>query len=336
MRPLYFNGKFYAGGLNGVHRVADRLIREVDGAVPILVTTAFDQTEYLTRAIDIGVETYVMKPVEGPRLHAALLSCARKLRLEAEADHRRSLQADLLRAEAVAVLAAGMAHDYNNLLQTVLGNLSLARELIAPDAPAACLLEEAEDAASEASALGAMLRRLAHRGPPPVASTDLARALRTALEDALEGHPIELGLTLPEGCPPVAIEETELRVVVRHLVANACEAMPTGGTLRVSADVVVDPGTTTLLLGEGSYVRIVFLDSGHGIAPESLSRVFDAYFSTKDRGSWRGMGLGLTVTRSILEHYRGTVFAESGPDGGAAVHVLVPVAAHVVDGTPAP
>ena len=48
------------------------------------------------------------------------------------------------------------------------------------------------------------------------------------------------------------------------------------------------------------------------------------------------MGLGLTVTRSILEHYRGTVFAESGPDGGAAVHVLVPVAAHVVDGTPAP
>jgi signal transduction histidine kinase len=305
-----------------------RLIRELDDDVPILVTTAFDQTEYLTRAIEIGVETYVMKPIDGQRLHAALLGCARRLRLEAEAEHRRALESDLQRAQTVAALAAGMAHDYNNLLQTVLGNVSLARETLAPDAPEAPLLEEAEEAATEASALGAMLMRLAHRGPPPLATTALEPALRPAAEEALAGRALALSVSIDPGCPPVAIEDTELRLVVRHLVANACDAMPDGGTLTLTAELAVDPGTTTIPLAPGSYVRLVVRDTGRGVTPEVLSRMFEPYFTTKERTAWRGVGLGLTVTRAIVEHYRGAVYAEL-LETGVAVHVLVPVAPKV-------
>lgn len=310
-----------------------RLIRELDANVPILVTTAYDQTEYLTRAIDIGVESYVMKPIDGARFHAALLGCARRLRLEVEATHRRALEADLHRAQTVAALAAGMAHDYNNLLQTVLGNVSLARETLAPDAPEAQLLVEAEDAACEASALGAMLMRLAHHGPPPLATTALDPVLRPAVDEALAGRPVDVSITIDPACPPVAIEVTELELVVRHVVVNACDAMPSGGSITLTAEVVTDPGTTAQPLPAGRYVHLVVRDTGPGVTPEVLSRMFEPYFTTKQRSAWRGVGLGLTVTRAIVEHYGGAVWAEALPTG-TAVHVLVPAATVPGEGAP--
>lgn len=310
-----------------------RLIREIDAHVPIVVTTAFDQASYLTRAIELGVEAYVMKPIEASRLSAALLTVARRLRLEAEARRRAALEADLSRARALAALAGGMAHDYNNLLQRVLGAVSFARDVLDPASPAAPLLEEAEVAAGEASALGAILVRLSHRGPAPPASAPLEAALGGALRAACAGRGVEVDLAVA-GAPAVSIEAAELALVARQIADNACDAMPAGGVLHVEAELLDDPSSPVLPVGPGRYVRVSFRDEGHGLSPEVLARMFDPYFSTKGRGPQRGVGLGLSLARSVVEQWGGAIVARPAPDRGAVVEVLLPVANDPPSGPP--
>ncbi len=303
-----------------------RVVRDEAPGLPIIVTTAFDQTDYLMRSIELGIEQYVMKPVEGKRLHATLLTCARRLRLEAESERRRALEADMLRAEAVRMLAGGLAHDYNNLLQVVLGNLTLAREMTPVEAPVFEMLVDAESAAMEAAKLGGRLRVLAGREPIAQGSSAVEPVLRAALADALADSRVATSLTVPAGCPEVRMDGETLTLVVRQIATNASEAMPSGGELHVTAEVVDVPADTMPPLGAGPHVHLRFTDSGGGIPAAVLPRVFDAYFSTKPRSAQRGTGLGLAVSRSLLQRHHGAITAESPPGGGATFHVWIPAA----------
>ncbi|MEI8256828.1 MAG: response regulator, partial [Deltaproteobacteria bacterium] len=302
-------------------------IRAEDASVPIIVTTAFDQTEYLMRSIDIGVEQYVMKPVDGHRLHATLLACARRLRLEQESARRGALEADALRAKALRLLAGGMAHDYSDLVQVILGNVTLAREMTPHTAPTFEMLVEAEGAAKDAGELGARLRVLSQGFALAAVTGDIESVLRASLGETLSASGVVLRLDLPARCPAVAIDAPALGVVVQHIAANACEAMPSGGTLSVWAEVVEVSGEIGKPLAAGPHVHITFRDGGHGIAPAVLAQVFEPYFSTKERGSVRGMGLGLALARAILQRHRGAISAESVQGDGATFHVWLPVVA---------
>ncbi len=308
--------------MNGLEM--SRRIRIFDPEAQIVCMTAFSETSYLMQAINIGISQFVLKPVEFSRLLAALDHCLhiielkkRQRTLEAEAQRSRKL-------EAIGILAGGMAHDFNNLLQVILGYVSLARMNAEAGSKTAELLGIAEKSTETARQLGKRLLTLAKGGDAVMTPTDLPQLILAGLEAELFGSPVSYVTDLPSDLPQLPVDAAQIRHVISHLTINAREAMPEGGTLQVSAAPCTLAAMNGQALEPGEYLHIIFKDLGVGIPEENLSRIFDPYFTTKEMGSQKGMGLGLAISHSIIRHHHGQIQAESTPGSGTSIHIYLP------------
>ncbi len=242
---------------------------------------------------------------------------------------RRRIEEELMKArklESVGVLAGGIAHDFNNLLAAILGNISLAKSFIDEGGKAHERLTKAEECCVLAEELTGRLLTFSEGGAPWRKVASMAHLLKQAVRLALSGSNVRCELSLPSDLWPVEIDEGQMRQVVHHLVMNAREAMPDGGTITVSAENLNVPPGSHLPLREGRYVRWSVADEGVGIPKANLQRLFDPYFTTKDVGSRKGMGLGLTICYSIIKKHDGFITAQSEPGAGATFHVYLPAA----------
>ena len=240
---------------------------------------------------------------------------------------QRRLEAESLKIEkleANAILAGGMAHDFNNLLQVILGYISLAKQSTIPDSQAYDLLNLAEKSSLRASQLSHQLLTFAKGGDALLQTTPLRQLLTSCIESSFNKTNITLELDLPEDIPQVNIDTTEIKHVFSHLVANALEAMPAEGTMRIAARGCTIAPTDRLPLTSGNYVHITFSDTGKGIAPEDLGRIFDPYFTTKETWNQKGLGLGLAICNSVIRKHNGFISADSKPGNGTTFHVYLP------------
>ena len=302
-------------------------IRTIAPGTPVIVTTAFEQIDYLQRSIDARVDKYVTKPVLTDRLEEALLSCAHGLRAEARLVRERQDEVDRLRThehEARRLLAAGMAHDFNNLIQTIFLAFESVLPLAAPGSESRETVDDGLQAVLQARTLGQHLQTLSESGFAAHAPMRIEPTLQGAIADALSGSRTSLRLGLPEGLPMVVHNRDLLGRAFAHLARNAREAMSDAGVLSVEATTRVLAEGEAPPLPAGPCVQVTFRDTGPGIAPDVLPRVFDPYFSTKPRGCVRGMGLGLSLCLAILRRHGGLVSASSTPGEGAVLTVLLP------------
>jgi signal transduction histidine kinase len=298
------------------------MAREIRGDYPeaqIIVMTAFGETDYLLEAIDIGVSQFVVKPVDIQKLVAAVGRCVRIVQLKAEAGRARHL-------EALSLLAGGITHDVNNQLQVIMGYIYLAKMEAEPGSNTHALLDAAEKELGHAGDLGRQLLTYSTGGDGGVQTMNLASLITSAVDDALEATAITPVLELATDLPPVNIDEEQMRQVFSHLAINAVEAMPSGGTLRIVARARTLSQKDGALLPPGDYVHITFQDTGRGIPPENLPKIFDPYFTTKALSSQKGTGLGLAVCYSVVRKHGGTISADSAPGAGAAFQIWLPVA----------
>jgi signal transduction histidine kinase len=306
-----------------------RQIRELDPSVPIIVTTAFEQTDYLLRSIDIGVDKYVTKPINVDRLSRSLFECARRLRAEELLERQRALEAEARRVkhlEAMGVMAGGMAHDFNNLLQVILGYVSLAQAHAEPGSKVREMLNRAETSFATAIDLGQRLRILGKGNDAVVQAAPLGELIAGVVSAELKGSGVLPEFELAPDLPPACFDEQQMLQVFRFLSANALDAMPEGGRVRVSARAETLPADHLLPLAAGDYLHISFQDTGKGITPENLPLIFDPYFTTKELGCQKGMGLSLALCHAIIWKHNGLISAESPPGEGAAFHIYLPVA----------
>lgn len=240
-------------------------------------------------------------------------------------DHENLIVSKL---EASATLASGIAHDFNNLLTGLQLNLDMV-ELAGPVSPQqAGNLSQAREAVEAARTLtqqlltfsrrdGAGVRRVVSPGP----------FLREAFEVALRGTNLRGVCNVAPGLWTLEARQDELSHVVRNLVANARDAMPSGGTLTLSVENVSLGPENGPEYPSGNYVCFGIIDDGPGIPPDHLTRVFDPYFSTKRRGSEKGMGLGLTICHAIVQKHGGFMSITPAPGGGGtAVRCYLPAA----------
>ncbi len=309
--------------MNGLEMA--RQIRTINPEAQIVCMTAFSETDYLIEAIDIGVNQFVLKPVEFSRLLKALDHCheivnLRKRHRILEAEHQR-----VGKLEAIGVLAGGIAHDFNNLLQVILGYVSLARMSADPNSRTAELLKIAENTSGTARELGKRLLTFAKGGDAFKELTDLPPLIKDVLSAELDGSSVSYEADLPDDLPRMDIDVAQFRLVIAHLLINARESMPQGGTLQVTASTCNLAAKNEFALSQGEYLHLVFKDSGCGITPENLPKIFDPYFSTKQMGSQKGMGLGLALCHSIIRHHSGRIQAVSEPGKGTTIHVFLPV-----------
>jgi signal transduction histidine kinase len=281
--------------------------------------TAFGESKYILEAIDIGVTQYVVKPVELPKLLAAISHCESNIRQKAEARRVHHL-------EAIGVLAGGLAHDYNNLLQIVMGYVSLAKINVEQDSTAYTYLSMAESVTKDARDLSRRLQTFSAGESGPRQKMSLAPLITAGVRDALGGAAIIPVFDLPPEMPQVMLDTSRMQQVISHLTINAVEAMPQGGTLEVRASVSRLSRDTGLPLAPGDYVQITFSDTGHGIPPENLPKIFDPYFTTKKMDSRKGQGLGLSVCYSIIRQHGGLISASNSSFAGATFTIWLPVA----------
>lgn len=239
----------------------------------------------------------------------------------AQVEHERAKSA---RLESLGVLAGGLAHDFNNILMGVTGNLSLAASMIDPSEEA--LLARLTNATAACARARGVTNQLLtfSKGGAPVKKTASVRELVTeCTRFALSGSPVAPAFDIDPELWAAEVDASQVGQVIQNLVLNAMQAMQRGGVLEVSLDnVEIDADTmpARASLVPGRYVRLSVQDSGTGIPPELLARIFDPYFTTKDKGS----GLGLAISYSIVQAHGGTITVESEMGVGSRFTVYLP------------
>ncbi len=236
---------------------------------------------------------------------------------------RHLLEEQLLRTqklEAVSLLAGGIAHDFNNLLQSVFGNISLAKLSGDREGQTRELLGEAEKALNQARNLTKQLLTFSKGGEPVKRTIALPSVIRTAVKFALSGSDIDYSFALEEDLLPVDADEGQISQVLHNLVLNASDAMPNGGAIKIRAANVSVDEKSRLPLKKGKYVLIDIEDSGIGIPESHISRIFDPYFTTKQKGS----GLGLATSYSIIKKHEGAIDVESQLGEGSTFFIYLP------------
>ncbi|MFC1920157.1 PAS domain S-box protein [Chloroflexota bacterium] len=222
--------------------------------------------------------------------------------------------------ESIGTLAGGIAHDFNNLLTGIMGNISLARGHMKLDKEAYERLEEAEKASVMARDLTQQLLTFATGGAPVTKVLDIRKLVESTCVFALRGSNVTCEVSMPKGLWAVEADAGQISQVITNLVINADQAMPEGGILKVGAGNIVVEEKSTIPVPEGSYVEISVEDNGIGISEAHMARIFEPYFTTKQKGS----GLGLATSHSIIWRHHGHITAESKLNEGTTIRLYLP------------
>lgn len=247
---------------------------------------------------------------------------AERAKLAEQLQHSRKI-------EAVATLTAGIAHDYNNLVSIIMGNLDLAMEEVESGSPLSDFLNEINNASLKVRDLTHELMSLSRGGAPLTEVGSLKPLLEYAADVIPDDSGISLQVSIPEDLWPVPHDARKAGSVFRNVITNAVEAMPEGGNLAMKAENVrIEDGDSRFgaSLKAGAYVKISIVDQGKGIPEKHLEKIFDPYFSTKPMGIQKGMGLGLATAYAIVQKHAGHMIVTSTLDVGTTVFIYLPAA----------
>jgi PAS domain S-box-containing protein len=223
---------------------------------------------------------------------------------------KRKMQQELVKAqklESLGVLAGGIAHDFNNFLTAIIGNLSLAKLYANPSDRILSRLDEMEKASLNAKNLTQQLLTFSKGGEPIKKLVTLPKLVKDAAKFSLRGSNVRCDFSIPGDLLPVEVDEGQIGQVINNLVLNADHAMPEGGIIKICINNITLTANNKFSLPAGPYLKLSFQDHGVGIPTDHLSKIFDPYFTTKQKGS----GLGLTVAYSIINKHNGGLTVES-------------------------
>ena len=232
------------------------------------------------------------------------------------------------RLEGLGLLARGFAHDFNNSLTALTGNISLARERHPDDAELQAMLEEAQTAASKATGLVQQLMTFARGGRPIRERTRVPDLIRRILTEQRLRHP-EIRYQFQGGDTDVVgnIDPAQIGRLVENLVVNSAAAMPNGGVLivrcaRLSPEEVLGIRRSHTP-AEEDHLLIEIIDTGHGMSDQDLERVFEPYFTTRRENN--ATGIGLTVCESIAKAHGGFIQLQSKEGKGTIATFCAPL-----------
>jgi signal transduction histidine kinase len=251
--------------------------------------------------------------------------------------HLENELAQSRRLEAIGQLAGGVAHDFNNLIMVISSHADFVAEALPLDHPVQEDLAEVRTATQRAAELTRQLLVFSRRDlvQPSVLDvnatiSDVVSLLRRTL-----GEDVRLHSELSSDLPRVLSDPGELQQVLMNLVVNARQAIDGDGTITIETSAQVideDAASAHAELKPGRYVRIAVTDTGCGMVPGTLDRIFEPYFTTKEPGS--GTGLGLSTVYGIVSRYGGFVTAYSEVDVGTTFKVYLPSTDEAVQTVP--
>lgn len=270
--------------------------------------------------LDVDINARQVISTDYPMIQAVVRDISFKKRLETERSKREKF--DMLKT-----LAGGLVHDVNNLLSAITGNLSLAAfEKNLPQG-VGLILNRIETATSQLKSITRKMLVLADADT----GERIPGQVRTCLQQALEmlGPPhssIRLHMDIPVILPSLPMDRKALTEAFAAIMENSLDAMPKGGELSIhvqGTSIPMNDAEPLQLLKPGDYLCIHFKDTGCGIEEKNLSRIFDPYFSTKQRDFRKGTGLGLSLAYAVIKQHGGHILAQPAEDGEKGVSILV-------------
>lgn len=322
------------GPMDGIE-AADRIHAEFD--IPVLFLSAYSDRDLLGRAKQTGSFGYLVKPFEERELYAMLEMTLFKARTDKERRKMEARMAEARKMEAIGRMAGGIAHFFNNMLFITIGNLDMAQSELPQGSDVLEHITEAWQAARRAAYMSRLMLTYLGHDQIETAPTDLSGLvgdmLQTIRKDLPAGTIVEADLPLPG--PVVLADSDGMEQILRALVVNAAEAMegdfPGRVTVSVETAASASIGETHRFPvswegGAPTYACLAVADSGKGMDPETISTVFDPFFTDK----FTGRGLGLAVVLGMVRAHDGCITVESAPGRGSTFRVFLPLSSEPV------
>lgn len=236
---------------------------------------------------------------------------------------KKKMEVELQKAqklESVGLLAGGIAHDFNNILTAILGNISLGKLYSGEGSDIHSVLSEAEKATLQATDLTHQLLTFSKGGAPVKETASICDIIKDSAGFVLRGSMITCKYTCPPDVWSVEVDTAQISQVIQNLIINAQQAMPDGKRIKVNMKNITLQKNLPHGLKRGKFVKIVISDEGIGIPEEHIDKIFDPYFTTKQKGS----GLGLATSYSIIRRHDGHIQVKSKIGEGTDVEIFIP------------
>ncbi|MDD2850731.1 MAG: response regulator [Desulfuromonadaceae bacterium] len=301
----------------------------LDRDVPIIVTTAFEETDYFQRSIAAGVDRYVLKPIMLDQLQAALLACAHRLWLEKQHQLHDQQMRQAEKNEAIGQLAGGVAHHFNNILQVISGNCEFVMMHISDDDPNRARISTVIEATHRAAQINQGLLAFSQKQMVQLQQTDINDVVRTIKSKIVPVPDDTIRVQITTAGTPLEclVDRAQIDQVLKNLVSNACNAMKNGGVVSIETSLQKVDDSFVQLHGfaeSGDYALVSVSDTGIGMDKEALRHIFNPFYTTREIG--QGIGLGLPMSLGIVKTHNGFINVYSEPDNGTTVRVYLPIA----------
>jgi signal transduction histidine kinase len=267
------------------------------------------------------VSTSRLKMTKGERVLVCMEDITTRKELESQLQHA-------FKMKSIGTFAGGIAHDFNNILSVVIGNAELALTDVSEGNPAHVSLQEIKSAGLKAKSIVQQLLDFSRRTPFELSPIAVVPVIKDAVDFLRSTMPpdIHVRLTIHDDDGIIQGNSSQIKQMILNLGANAAQVMrPAGGVLSIDVDrIALDPCTVGRFpeMTPGRYVRVTVSDTGPGIDPLIVDRIFDPYFTTEDLG--KCAGLGLSVVHGIVKNLSGAISVENPPKKGTQFTIVFP------------
>ena len=315
-------------GRDAIGEPCFKALHDLDEKCPWCIHHKVQQGEHLETDIVSPKDNRYYKTSHSPIIHQD--GSVSSIVVFRDTTELRKIEARLQQAqkmEAIGTLAGGIAHDFNNILFPIIGYAEMAINDL-PDGRTRKNLKELLKSALRAKALVRQILTFSRQHNQELKPLDIRLVIKEALKLIRSSLPTTIGIrqNIEEDCGLVIANPTQIHQIVMNLCTNAYHAMyETGGILDVNLSkvdlTVLD--LTGLDIEPGRYLCLEVVDTGHGMDQAVIDRIFDPYFTTKEKT--KGTGLGLAVVHGIVKNYGGDIRVYSEPGKGTVFHVYLPV-----------
>ncbi len=225
--------------------------------------------------------------------------------------------------QSIEILTGGLAHDFNNIITAILGNISMSMASIDEDHPAYSFLLPAKEASLRAKELTQKLQHFSRETSPTCSLSSVADIVTDSVNSTIIDEQISIEYQFDKNLWLAEVDFEQIRKALTHLIENSQQAMPEGGVVYISCRNFTNNGEIAGLKAE-YYVQVKVSDTGYGIPADIMDKIFDPYFTTKARDSKQGSGLGLATVHSVVKRHKGQISVASVEGCGATFTMYLP------------